>query len=47
MFKLTDAAPLLTAPWFVASIVESYILQKGTTPSDVPFCDIVAQAGLT
>src|SRR5210317_1500608 len=46
MFILTDAAPLLTDPWLVASIVESYILQNGTTPSEVPLPAIVAPAGL-
>ena len=46
MLILMLAAPRLTDPWFVASIVESYILQKGTTPSDVPFPVILAPAGL-
>ena len=36
MFKLTDAAPLRTEPWFVARIVESYIFAHGTTPSLIP-----------
>ena len=43
---LTDAAPRLTDPWFVARIVESKILQKGTVPSDVPFPVILDPAGL-
>jgi hypothetical protein len=46
MLILTEAAPLRTDPCFVASFVLSYILQKGTTPSDVPFPVIVAPAGL-
>ena len=46
ILRLTLAAPRLTDPWFVASIVESYILQKGTTPSDVPLPFILAPAGL-
>ena len=36
MLQFTDAAPLLTLPWFVAIIVESYILHHGTTPSLFP-----------
>ena len=38
--KLTDAAPLLTLPWFVAIIDESNILAQGTTPSDLPLPEI-------
>ena len=34
--RLTEAAPLRTEPWFVARIVESYILAQGTTPSLTP-----------
>ena len=46
MLRFTDAAPLRTLPCEVASIVESYILQKGTTPSVVPLLlDIGDPAG--
>ena len=38
--KFTDAAPRLTLPWLVATIVESYILAQGTTPSDLPLPEI-------